>query len=162
MTQMGRSDARQMLTVVRRLWGHDSTGPSGVCDQSIDLIRRPISPPPARKAKGSGRTGSRTVVFMSAVYVENMRAAEVLTRSKRVANIVIVHLPIQHTRNRVPKVTHTQSTTCITQMFGRRLLIVDLVTGPSTQTPEAARLPCCYLPQQSCDRFHPRMPHLQG
>ena len=53
MTQMGRSDARQMLMVVRKLWGHDSTGPSGVLDQFIDRIKRPISPPPARKAKGS-------------------------------------------------------------------------------------------------------------
>ncbi|GMT97720.1 hypothetical protein KH5H1_18390 [Corallococcus caeni] len=37
---------RHRLTVVRRLCGHVSTGPSGVFDQSMARINRPISPPP--------------------------------------------------------------------------------------------------------------------
>ena len=42
-----------MLTVVRKLYGHPVTGPSEVFDQSIDRIKLPISPPPARNASGS-------------------------------------------------------------------------------------------------------------
>src|SRR6266446_4178313 len=43
---MGKFEARQRLTVVRRLWDHDSMGPNEVADQSIDRISFPISPPP--------------------------------------------------------------------------------------------------------------------
>ena len=53
MTQMGKSEARQMLTVVRKLCGHPVTGPSAVFDQSIARIKLPISPPPARNERGS-------------------------------------------------------------------------------------------------------------
>jgi hypothetical protein len=37
-----------MLTAVFRLCGHPSIGPTGVLDQSIALVRSPISPPPVR------------------------------------------------------------------------------------------------------------------
>ena len=40
-----------MLTVLRRLCGHASGGPSGVFAQSISRIRAPISPPPARNVR---------------------------------------------------------------------------------------------------------------
>jgi hypothetical protein len=39
-----------MLTAVVSLCGQDSTGPTGVCDQSNARVRAPISPPPARKS----------------------------------------------------------------------------------------------------------------
>src|SRR6266404_406036 len=47
---MGKLEARQRLTVVRRLCGHDSMGPSGVLAQSFDLTKRPISPPPTSQS----------------------------------------------------------------------------------------------------------------
>jgi hypothetical protein len=50
---IGKLEARHRLTVVRRLCGHDSAGPRAVADQFIDLIRRPISPPPARNPSPS-------------------------------------------------------------------------------------------------------------
>jgi len=50
MMQMGRSEARQMLTVVRRLCGQESMGPRVVCDQSIDRTSLPISPPPTTQS----------------------------------------------------------------------------------------------------------------
>ena len=40
-----------MLMVVRRLCGQPATGPSEVVDQSIDRIKRPISPPPFQKGR---------------------------------------------------------------------------------------------------------------
>src|SRR5712671_2917314 len=43
---MGKLEARQRLTVVRRLCGHDSMGPSGVLVQSFDRTNLPISPQP--------------------------------------------------------------------------------------------------------------------
>src|SRR5215471_10718977 len=43
---MGKLDARHRLTVVRRLCGHLSSGPSGVFDQSMERMTLPISPPP--------------------------------------------------------------------------------------------------------------------
>ena len=58
--EIGNVDAKQRLTVVLKLWDHDSNGPSAVFAQSIDAIERPISPPPDRKsaaavvAMGSG------------------------------------------------------------------------------------------------------------
>ena len=58
MTQMGRSEARQMLTVVRRLCGQPATSPSEVFDQSIVRIKLPISPPPDRKASESEPEGN--------------------------------------------------------------------------------------------------------
>src|SRR5215472_996760 len=42
-----------MLTAVLRLCGQPATGPTGVVDQSKARVRSPISPPPARKARGS-------------------------------------------------------------------------------------------------------------
>ena len=57
MTQMGRSEARQMLTVVVRLCGHPATGPSEGVDQFIDRIRSPVALPPVRKAKEWGALG---------------------------------------------------------------------------------------------------------
>src|SRR6266481_1093287 len=43
---MGKLDARQRLTVVRKLCGHDAIGPSGVSDQSLERTNSPILPPP--------------------------------------------------------------------------------------------------------------------
>ena len=52
-------------TAVFRLWGHDSTGPTGVDDQSKDRIRAAISPPPAKQScpvpEGPGAFASRIV-----------------------------------------------------------------------------------------------------
>jgi hypothetical protein len=45
-TQIGKREPRQMLIAERRLWGHDSTGPTGDFDQSKARMRAPISPPP--------------------------------------------------------------------------------------------------------------------
>jgi hypothetical protein len=39
-----------MLTALRRLWGHDSIGPSCVSAQFITRIRSPISPPPTNQS----------------------------------------------------------------------------------------------------------------
>ena len=66
MTQMGRSEARQMLMVVRRLCGHSATGPSELSDQSIDLISLPISPPPIRKERGFESEADLSLRFMIA------------------------------------------------------------------------------------------------
>src|SRR5258708_648464 len=49
---MGKLEARQRLTVVRRLCGHDAMGPNGVLVQSMDRIRLPISPPPTSQFSG--------------------------------------------------------------------------------------------------------------
>src|SRR5581483_2900065 len=45
-------EERRMLREVRRLWGHDATGPSGVPSQAIDRITRPISPPTGHGSSG--------------------------------------------------------------------------------------------------------------
>jgi len=42
--EMGKLEERQRLTVVRKLCGHDSMGPSGVLDQSFAATKHPISP----------------------------------------------------------------------------------------------------------------------
>ena len=55
-----------MLSDVRRLCGHCSTGPTAVRDQSKDRMSSPISPPPAKTA--SARVSSR-------ILVENFRGA---------------------------------------------------------------------------------------
>ncbi|HEY7061624.1 MAG TPA: hypothetical protein VII06_09105 [Chloroflexota bacterium] len=50
MMLIGKLVARQMLTAVRKLCGHWSMAPSGVCDQSFARISLPISPPPTSQA----------------------------------------------------------------------------------------------------------------
>ena len=45
---MGKPVSSRMLSAVRRLWGHRSTGPTAVFDQSMERISAPISPPPDR------------------------------------------------------------------------------------------------------------------
>jgi hypothetical protein len=45
---MGKREDRQILREVRKLWGQFSTGPRGACDQSMERISSPISPPPAK------------------------------------------------------------------------------------------------------------------
>jgi hypothetical protein len=42
----GKRLARRKRTIIRRLCGHVSTGPSGVRDQSRERMSVPISPPP--------------------------------------------------------------------------------------------------------------------
>src|SRR5947209_5394432 len=59
---MGKREFRQVLTVVRRLWGQALTGPSGVRDQSIARIAAPISPPPASVASRSARGAPSTIM----------------------------------------------------------------------------------------------------
>src|SRR5262249_46897585 len=44
-----KREPRQMEAAVRRLSGHRSAGPSGVCAKSKERIRLPIPPPPLRK-----------------------------------------------------------------------------------------------------------------
>jgi hypothetical protein len=51
MTSMGKFEARQRLTVVRKLWGQVSIAPRGVVDQSFKRINSPIIPPPTRKSR---------------------------------------------------------------------------------------------------------------
>src|SRR3982751_5979769 len=46
---MGRAECNMMPSVVRRLSGHCSIGPSDVDDQSNDRMISPISPLPRRK-----------------------------------------------------------------------------------------------------------------
>jgi hypothetical protein len=45
---IGYLELRRRLTVVFRLCGHDSGGPSGVADQSRPRARAPHSPPSER------------------------------------------------------------------------------------------------------------------
>src|ERR1700738_3309241 len=47
---IGYPDVSRMLSDVRRLCGHCSTGPTGVQDHSKDRMSWPISPPPAKTA----------------------------------------------------------------------------------------------------------------
>src|SRR5690349_897722 len=54
---MGKPEPRQMLMAERKLWGHDSTGPRGVFDQSTARISDPVSPPPARTSEAEVRPG---------------------------------------------------------------------------------------------------------
>src|SRR4051795_1297910 len=49
---IGKPVSSRMLRAVRRLCGHESTGPTGVLDQSMVRISVPISPPPARTSNG--------------------------------------------------------------------------------------------------------------
>jgi hypothetical protein len=55
-----------MLTVLRRLWGHVPTGPSGVFDQSKARMRAPISPPPWRNVRFDGSTAELFITRQSA------------------------------------------------------------------------------------------------
>src|SRR5258708_2474899 len=55
---MGKLEARQRLTVVRRLCGHDAMGPNGVLVQSMDRIRLPIAPPPTSQSSGLVSSGA--------------------------------------------------------------------------------------------------------
>src|ERR1700694_5191498 len=64
---MGNRELRQMLIVVRRLWGHSARPPSAVSRQSIDRTSVPISPAPARNSSvGWSRTivGANWVLFI--------------------------------------------------------------------------------------------------
>src|SRR5712691_7100046 len=67
---MGKFEARQRLTVVRKLCGHDSMGPSGVLLQSIDRISLPISPPPMSQSSAwasfrlKGRSTSLSLIVL--------------------------------------------------------------------------------------------------
>ncbi len=45
---MGKPVSSRMLSAVRKLWGHRSTGPTAVFDQSMERMNAPISPPPDR------------------------------------------------------------------------------------------------------------------
>src|SRR5947207_3725168 len=51
---IGKCDARQILTAVRRLCGQFSTGPRRVFDQSIERISAPMSPPSANTPSAVG------------------------------------------------------------------------------------------------------------
>src|SRR5262245_57686791 len=49
-SQKGWREVSIIRTAVFKLCGHDSIGPSGVCDQSISRINLPISPPPVSQS----------------------------------------------------------------------------------------------------------------
>src|SRR2546425_12076633 len=59
--EIGKVEARQRLTVVRRLCGQHEMSPRGVLAQSIDRTSAPISPPPTSQSPGRSwsRTGER-------------------------------------------------------------------------------------------------------
>src|SRR2546426_11498802 len=73
---MGKFEARQRLTVVRKLCGHDSMGPSGVLLQSIERINLPISPPPTSQspARASFRLKGRSTSSSLNVLLDDSRA----------------------------------------------------------------------------------------
>src|ERR1700685_303022 len=50
---IGWRELSMMPTVALRLAGHDSTGPSGVFDQSSERTRAPGSPPPASHSRAA-------------------------------------------------------------------------------------------------------------
>src|SRR4051794_10699698 len=50
---MGKLEDRHRFTVVRRLCGQLSRGPSGVVDQSRERMSAPISPPPTSQLSAS-------------------------------------------------------------------------------------------------------------
>ena len=54
MRLIGKLDAKHRLTVVRRLWGQSSIGPSGVTDQSFERINSPMIPPPIKNSDLAG------------------------------------------------------------------------------------------------------------
>src|SRR5579864_4877829 len=56
-------DGSSMLTVLRRLCGQSSTGPSAVFDQSMSRMRAPMSPPPWRNAESDPRLEERSVML---------------------------------------------------------------------------------------------------
>ncbi len=55
MTSIGKLEARQRLTVVRKLCGQVSIAPKGVADQSLERIKSPMMPPPVRKSRVCAR-----------------------------------------------------------------------------------------------------------
>src|SRR5579864_9538740 len=60
----GKFDDRSRLTVVRRLSGQESIGPSGVWDQSFERMSLPISPPPMSQSDpGRGASAIRSLVM---------------------------------------------------------------------------------------------------
>ncbi len=75
-----------MLTAVRKLCGQRATGPSEVFDQSIDWIKSPISPPPARNARGLGSLGL-SPGFMDALEVRGWRDSNAAVRLRRVLRV---------------------------------------------------------------------------
>jgi hypothetical protein len=62
---MGKPVSSRMLSAVRRLCGHPSTGPTAVRDQSIDRMSAPISPPPVSGSVLGA--GSETGAFVDIV-----------------------------------------------------------------------------------------------
>ncbi len=70
-------DVSMIRTVVLRLCGQISTGPSGVLDQSNERISEPIWPPPARQSS-VGRGSSLTVLIGPDLHSERRQIADLL------------------------------------------------------------------------------------
>ena len=78
MTSMGKLEARQRLTVVRKLCGQVSMSPKGVVDQSFERIKSPIMPPPTRKfrvwALGVALSGVNVKVLITSEVIFGKRS----------------------------------------------------------------------------------------
>ena len=59
-TRIAKRDDSMTATMVRRLGGHSSTGPSGVLDQSMLRMSAPASPPPRRQSSDATMSESMT------------------------------------------------------------------------------------------------------
>src|ERR1700753_170680 len=80
---MGKLEERQRLTVVRKLLGHDSIGPSGVLDQSIERISSPISPPPTSQLFCRGIFGSEAPTTFTFILIKAGKAGNLTDRMIR-------------------------------------------------------------------------------
>src|SRR4051812_42641324 len=129
---MGKPVSRRMLSAVRKLCGQVSTAPTGVLDQSIVLIRAPISPPPAsglavawaRRSRSipairGGRASSRRRDISTAQLVGSLRvppdgylptgaavqhnaAYLVVRRTRRASRHIADNFPVELVGSRAP------------------------------------------------------------
>src|SRR5678815_6031888 len=76
-SQIGCREVSMMRTAVFRLWGHDSTGPSGELAQSNARMRSPISPPPDNQFAALGGCAERVGSL-----VTDLSSRQVRTRGK--------------------------------------------------------------------------------
>src|SRR5262245_66690547 len=89
-SQKGWREVSIIRTAVFKLCGHDSTGPSGVSDQSISRINLPISPPPVSQ---SARAGA--VAFSLPKSIDNLLTAD-LIRCLHVAGLPSIFRDSSH------------------------------------------------------------------
>lgn len=67
---MGELEAWARFTMVRRLCGQDSIGPSAVPDQSLALMTLAISPPPSSQCSGASVDGSGPMAAGSFSFID--------------------------------------------------------------------------------------------